>query len=260
MRIHVINLDRDPQRLIDTREQFAAAGLAAQVCRVAAIDAQAEDFAAPGYAPRSWRDRWELKRSEQAVFESHRSVWARIAEGDDACGLVCEDDILVSGEMPTLLEALDCDRFGVVKLDGFSADRRYGARMDMRGWTVWEIIEPVPSAACYALSRAAARSLLELSERYCATLDDFLFTARGGLCPVQIDPAVAVQRMCCAEPGGTGVAAGSLREGRDPDRPSRGPLLYRLQKEIRRAARRVASRATPKTRPELADDLPPYAG
>lgn len=257
MRVYVINLDRDSERLRETLQEFRAAGLGAMVERVPAVDAAAPDFEAPGYAPHSWRDRWELKRSEQAVFESHRKVWQRIAGDDAGQGIVCEDDILVSSDMKGLLEALDCDRFGIVKLDGFFADRRYGKVQAMNGWPVRDIVEPVPSAACYAVSRDAARALLARSTGYCATLDDFVFARQGGFCPVQIDPAVAVQRMCCAAAGGD-TAPQSLRERRDTDPPARGPVLFRLQKELRRALRRIAGPGGARIRPALAGDLPPY--
>jgi glycosyl transferase family 25 len=254
MQIHVINLDRDPDRYAETLEQFEMAGLGDQVLRFAAIDAQDPGFASPGYAPHSWRDRWELKRSEQAVFESHRSVWQRLAVGPSEGGVVCEDDILVSVEFRRALAALDVRRFGVVKLDGFNVDRRHGAVLDMNGWPVREITEPVPSAAGYAVSRDAARKLVSDSEAYCATLDDFVFAPRAGVRPVQIDPAVAVQRMCCQSEGGDA----SVREGRDRGAVARGPLSYRMLKEVRRGLKRRAARNLVKFRPALAPDLPPY--
>lgn len=254
LQIHIINLDSDPGRYAETLEQFQQTGLDDQVLRFAAIDGRDPDFVASGYAPHSWRDRWEMKRSEQAVFESHRAIWESLAAGSAAGAVICEDDILVSKAFRALLAALDCARFGVVKLDGFCADRRYGTAHDMNGWAVREISEPVPSAACYAVSRAAARRLTEDSRSYCATLDDFVFAPRQGVRPVQIDPAVAVQRMCCQ----SDETAGSLREGRDRAAAARGPLAYRLMKEARRGWRNIALRKTAKIRPVLAADLPPY--
>jgi glycosyl transferase family 25 len=257
--IRVINLDRDAERWRDTMQEFEAAGVGEMVERLPAVDGAAADFAAPGYAPHSWRDRWELKRSEQAVFESHRKAWQTIVRGRDAQGLVCEDDILVSPEFPKLLDVLDCARFGVVKLDGFSAERRYGAELDMNGWPVLEIVEPVPSAACYALSRAAAERLLADSATYCETLDDFVFRPRAGLQPVQLSPGVAVQRMCCEAAAETGESA-SLRERRDSSGATKGPLPYRVLKEGRRLLRRLQSSRATKRRPALAAGLPPFQG
>lgn len=235
------------------QEQLNAAGLLPLIERVGAVDAQAPGFSAPGYMPHRWGDRWELKRSEQAVFESHRSVWKIIAEGADASGIVCEDDIYVSGTFKYLLSELDCAKFGVVKLDGFNASRRYGSEQSMGGWPVWEICEAVPSAACYAVSRSAAQQLMDDSENYCATLDDFVFKKRAGIWPVQIVPAVAVQRMCCSTD-----SSQSEREASDSSHVSKGPAIYRLRKEVGRALGRFRKRRASPSRVQLARDLPPY--
>lgn len=258
MRIHVINLDRDPGRFAETLEQFDAAGLKDRVERVPAIDAQAPEFASPGYAPHRWLDRWELKLSERAVFESHRSVWQRIADGEDAYGIICEDDILVSETFADVVSVLDFDGHGVIKLDGFSADRRYGDVQNMGGRELWEIVEAVPSAACYAVTKEAAGILLRASEQYCATLDDFVFAPRAGLQPVQLVPAVAVQRMCCIVQSESAERMDSTRESRDRTSRARGPFAYRLSKEIRRGLQRLRNGSRSKTRPTLADDLPGY--
>lgn len=270
--ILVINLDRMPERWDFVRAQFAAAGLADQTTRFSAVDASAPGFHAPGYAPHSWRDRWELETSEQAVFESHLALWRQVADHHPDGAVICEDDILVSQRFGTALQALDLPRFGVVKLDGFAAQRRYGPVLDMGGWPVRPILEAVPSAACYALGAEAARQLVAAADGYCETLDDFVFAPRPGLTPVQLFPAVAVQGMSCvAGPAGPipGAIAHSQRDG--PARPraaSKGPLSYRLLKEARRLARRLAREFGADRRliaqggsvvcPDLATDLPEY--
>ncbi|MDK3074954.1 glycosyltransferase family 25 protein [Sedimentitalea sp. JM2-8] len=251
----VISLDDATERWEIVRDQFAEFGFEAE--RLPAVDGRVEGFQGEGYAPHSWRDRWELKPSEQAVFESHRNAWRRIVESGVAQGIVCEDDILVSPEFRKLPAALDTRRFGIVKLDGFSADRHYGAECAMNGWTVWEIVETVPSAACYALSLSAAERLLADSVTYCETLDDFVFRPRAGLQPVQLSSGVAVQRMCCEVPEKADGPA-SLRERQDRSRAKNGPLPYRAWKEWKRLQRRFWNRNTPKRRPTLAAGLPPY--
>ncbi len=270
--VHVINLDRVPGRWQFTRDQFAAAGMTDAVHRFSAVDAKAPDFSASGYAPHSWRDRWELTASEQAVFESHRALWRLVRDHHRAGAVICEDDILVSGRFAAAYAALDLDRHGVIKLDGFNAVRRYGPARAMGGWSVRPILEPVPSAACYALSAAAADLLITASQRYCATLDDFLFAARPGLTPVQLFPAVAVQGMCCIDdtegplPGG--IAQSERAGPGGVRRAGKGPLPYRLAKEGRRAwartrnalgaDRRLFAAGGVQAMPKLADDLPGY--
>ncbi|MDP5217882.1 glycosyltransferase family 25 protein [Ruegeria sp. 2205SS24-7] len=258
MQIFVINLDRSPERFSAMQTEFAKVRLEQHLNRISAIDATDPGFAAPGYTPHSWRDRWELKRSEQAVFESHRAVWRRIADIEDTVGIVCEDDIFVSTAFPSLLAALEGQHFGVVKLDGFNAMRRYGPATEMNGWQLRAIVEPVPSAACYAVSSAAARRLLADGETYCETLDDFVFRARTGVDPVQLFPAVAVQQMCCISPGSEGVQETSQRERQDSSKAAKGPAPYRVVKEIRRSLRKRNLRGFEAYMPALCDDLPRY--
>lgn len=271
--IFAINLDRAPERMGFIRRQFDAVGLESALIRFPAQDAQDRSFSAPGYAPGNWRDRWSLRRSEQGVFESHRGVWERIATGAADGGVVCEDDILISSKLPDALDDLDFDRHGIVKLDGFSAVRRYGPAIDMGRFSVRGILEPVPSAACYALSLEAARRLLADSERYCTTLDDFVFKRRPGLTPVQLFPAVAVQGMCVTATNAARVPEPVLQSEREAgetsrDRTDKGPRLYRLAKEGRRtgeslwrifgADRRLRAAGGLIASPVLASDLPPY--
>ncbi|MEX0350483.1 MAG: glycosyltransferase family 25 protein [Paracoccaceae bacterium] len=267
MEIYCINLDRDPERMAGIRRQFEAVGMAGDLLRFAAIDARAGGFHAPGHAPHSWRDRWELKPSEQAVFESHRAIWQHVADGSAQGAVICEDDILVSRRFPEAVGALDLARFGVVKLDGFDASSHYGPEHEMNGWKVRPVRQAVPSAACYALSQTAARKLLKDSGRYCETLDDFVFRARPGLHPVQLFPGVAVQGVCVAEAQAAPQEDSSRISAREAEdragavRRSKGPAAYRLYKELRRNLRklRLSIGEGVICRPPLADDLPPYA-
>ncbi len=270
--IFVINLDRAPERWTFVRQQFQDTGLGDRVRRFSAVDAKADGFQAPGYAPHSWRDRWELETSEQAVFESHLAIWRKVAAEYPQGAVICEDDILVSGEFRNVIKILDGVLDGIVKLDGFSARRRYGAVREMGGLIVRPILEAVPSGACYALAQGAAIALIEAAERYCETLDDFVFSpARNGNA-VQLFPAVAVQGICCdPDPARAipGAITQSEREGPAKLRKAaKGPFPFRLRKELLRLSHRLRVAAGNDRRllanggliacPELADDLPPY--
>ncbi len=266
-KIFVINLDRHPERFAFVKDQFETSGLGARLHRFSAIDARSDGFSALGYTPHSWTDRWELTLSEQAVFESHRALWAQIAEQEPNGALICEDDILVSHRMASVLDTMPLDRFGVIKLDGFSAVRRYGPPQ-LGADAYRAILEPVPSAACYGLSQAAAQTLLTASETYCDTLDDFLFRRRPGITPVQHFPGVAVQGMCCVATEVPDFIAGSDREGAAGRQAAKGPAAYRLRKEWRRSWTRLRHKAGGDSAlqrsggiiamPPLVDDLPPY--
>lgn len=268
--IIVINLDRVPDRMDAVMAQFERADLSESVDRFSAVDAKSPDFVAPGYAPGSWRDRWTLSPSEQAIFASHRKIWQRIAKGADAGAVICEDDILVSSRFGAAVRDLEIERYGVIKLDGFSASRHYGPKMRMGEFEARDILEPVPSAACYAISKAAACRLLEDSALFCATLDDYIFTVRKGLRPVQLVPAVAVQGMCCADDRSVpeAIAASERDTKTSLARADKGPLFYRLNKELKRAVRKLSQALGADRRlirrggvlscPQLAVDLPKY--
>lgn len=260
--ILVINLDRAEARLASMRRQLEGVGLQDRLGRVAAVDAAVPEFSAPGYAPGGYGDRWSLLPVEQAIFESHRVAW-QVAV-DQGGAVICEDDLMVSASLPAVLPELDLARFGVIKLDGFFAARRYGPKVDMGAVHVREIRETVPSAACYALSAEAARQLLADSERYAMTLDDYVFQPRAGLTVVQLCPAVAVQEMCVTVPVGERASAMERASGRD----AKGPALFRLRKELRRGSTRLRRRLGGDkallaeggviARPDLAADLPKY--
>ena len=256
--VHVISLDDAAHRWEVVERQMAAQSLTAQ--RFSAFDGRVGGFIAHGYAPHGQvadASRWEIKPSEQAVFASHQALWRKLAEGPDAAGVICEDDILISRGFAACLSKIDPQAAGVIKLDGFDQARNYGPLLDQDGWARRQILLPVPSAACYMLTRAAAQQLCKDSAAFCDTLDDFLFRARPGITPMQLWPAIAVQEVCVQS-----GPADSLREATDAQhviKAARGPLWFRLRKELRRAARRRALRqAGPVVAPPLMRDLPPY--
>lgn len=269
--IIVINLDRAPNRLIAVLEQFDRAQLSKNIKRFSAMDAMSPNFFAPGYAPGTWRDSWALSTSAQACFFSHREVWKSVAEGTATGAVICEDDIMISKNLGAVLQTLEIERYGVIKLDGFSAYRRYGAKMKMGDYVVREIVSLVPSSACYAISKAAARRLLEDSSKFCTPLDNFVFAARKDLHPVQLFPGIAVQGMCRVDDK---LVPEAIRaSGRNVDdmivpRVEQGPFLYILHKKLKRAGLKLARAVVTdrqlirhgggKFRPHLANDLPQY--
>lgn len=266
MKIYVINLDRSPAGWAFVAEQFGRIGLKQSIVRFSAIDARAQGFTSPGYRPHTWRDRWELKSSEQGIFESHRALWSAIATSHPEGGVICEDDILVSADMRDVLNRLHLNRLGIVKLDGAPMLRHFGQAIEVDGLRFREIADAIPSAGCYALSQDAAHMLYRDSETYCETLDDFVFRRRSGLRPMQIWPAIAVQPVYCAQSVETlsWMPDSIMQSERSTERDaalSKGPFAYRLVKEARRSLRkfRQAVRGSVGTRPPLADDLPEYA-
>lgn len=240
--IYYINLDRVPERRAFMEGQFAAQGLAAQ--RISAVDAF-DNPQPPEYAPASWLDRWSLTTSEVACFESHRLAWRTIRDGAAPCGVVMEDDAILSAGFGAALEGLPEAALAadVIKLDGANQKRRLGGFRDVAGVPLRPIEQTIGSAAAYLISRAAAAKLEARAARYCDHLDDYIFTPRADWAPMQLDPAVAVQGMFVHEDPSARDQSVDKSERTSDTRinagASRGPLRYRLSKEVKRSLRKL---------------------
>lgn len=243
--VHVINLDRVPERAAFMQAQCGQAGFD-DIRRFSAVDA-ATMAPSPRYRPARWGAYWSLLPSEVAVFESHRALWEAIAESGRPA-VVLEDDVLLSRDTARLCEVLaaSAERFDMVKLDALSWPLRLGRETVVGDAVLRPLDGVVPSAAAYLLSPSGARLLLRRSRAYCDHLDDFITRRHPGYRAFQLVPAVAMQAMFADPSGLTGVPqsiAGSERTSAAPRaRAPKGPALYRLGKEIGRGARRLARR------------------
>ena len=91
MKLFVINLDRQPERL--GRMKSLLEGLELQFSRVSAVDGKLlseEEI-------RSWQGRdvgpHQLRAGETAVLLSHRQCWQRIVDEGLSCAAIFEDDL-----------------------------------------------------------------------------------------------------------------------------------------------------------------------
>jgi hypothetical protein len=87
MRVHLINLDRSPERLATMRQALAERGVGFE--RLAAIDGRTLAAEALARHP-------DISAGEIGCLLSHRAAWKLIADGDDPFGTVLEDDVLLS--------------------------------------------------------------------------------------------------------------------------------------------------------------------
>jgi len=240
--IYFINLDRVPERADFMTAQCSRVGLVDPV-RFSAVDAaEGHDF--PRYQPRRWGPYWTLRRSEVAVFESHRALWEKIAAATGA-GVIFEDDVLLSDSFKDVIDALatGAASFDLIKLDALSGRVRLGAETQIGSSRVRVITDVLPSAAAYMLTPEGARKLLSRSGQYCDHLDDFITRPFDGFRAYQLLPGIAVQGMF-ADVGARmdipASIANSERTGTTQPAPyDKGPVIYRLAKEVRRAGRRL---------------------
>lgn len=272
MKVYYINLDRVPERARFMQQQFARAEILDPI-RFSAIDA-AQGLDAAGYRPKTWGPYWTLRRSEVAVFESHRALWTKISAAQ-APGAIFEDDVFLSHTAGAVLARIagQAHPFDAIKLDGVREVIRLGAENRLCGEAMRPIRQVIPSAAAYVLSPRGARDLLARTERYCDHLDDVLTRPTRTYCPQQLTQAIAVQGMFADLNAQQNVPASIFGSERTKVHTSeeiyeRGPTAYRIAKEARRSLLRLSRRLFEDQRlvrtggqigaVALAPDLPPY--
>lgn len=246
MNTYFINLDRATERAAFMAKQFAQAGIS-NPNRFSAIDAS-KGLGKTGYTPHKWGPYWTLRKSEIAVFESHRALWKKICASGKP-GAIFEDDVFLSrtaGDILARFASQNCD-FTMVKLDALREEIRLGGEQVLCGENVRPIMQVVPSAAAYVLSPKAAQDLLIRTECYCDHVDDTLTKPLQGYRAMQLMQAIAVQGMFADISGRQGVPSSIFGSERTTARPTqeaydRGPASYRILKELRRTARKTSRR------------------
>ncbi|EPX79868.1 Glycosyl transferase, family 25 [Litoreibacter arenae DSM 19593] len=163
--------------------------------------------------------------------------------------VVLEDDVFVSEELGAAVEDIISHSpkdFDVVKLDGVPQVCLYGKIMPVGGGRhLREVLQVSASAACYLVSRRGAERLVVESEQFCDHLDDFIFNPASGRTILQLDPAVAVQAIWSEQPNieTIGETVKTSERTQDPKinpQKSKGPVLYRLLKDLKRNARKLS--------------------
>jgi len=250
--IFYINLDRVPERKVFMETQFAAAELAGAQ-RFSALDGQQPGaLDGNGYVPGTG-SRWGLKQSEIACFESHRAVWQMAIDKGLKSVAVFEDDVEMSAQAGAVITALlgQSDDFDFVKLDYSPKSLRFGPETSIAGVPVRPMLEMAPSAAAYILSSAACRKLLSWSEQYSDHLDDFVSIPRPDWRMYQCFPAVGVQMIWSKQQDQTVETVKVSERSQDKMTNSgldKGPLWFRLRRELQAAGRKLFWKAGGQTR------------
>ncbi|MFC3074071.1 glycosyltransferase family 25 protein [Shinella pollutisoli] len=174
--IYVINLDRVPARLAESRARLDAAGLAFR--RVRAVDGRmlTEDQLRRVGAPRPRFAKRPVTPAEVACFLSHRKAWAEIAAGDAPVAVVLEDDFVLEPGAARILERLarlPCT-WDMLKLYSDGARPMVEAVPLAGGYRIGTPLVLPPTTVAYAITRPAARALTALPPSIAWPIDLYL--------------------------------------------------------------------------------------
>ncbi len=169
MTIFVISLPDALQRRASIARQMAHLGLPFSF--IDGVRIGAEELAARGYdePSRLLRYAYGMSVGEVGCFLAHRAAWRAVRDEPGKC-LVLEDDAVVAGLTPALLEQLGETPYPLVRLAGvFEKKHKFiGQSAIAKYWG-----DP-SGAAAYVLGPREAARLLQKSERFYMPVDDFM--------------------------------------------------------------------------------------
>jgi glycosyl transferase family 25 len=161
--IFVINLDRDPDRLVDMQREFARVGLSFE--RIPAIlgtdlppDSRPYFFDAAGSVASP------LRKGEIGCYASHLKTWKQIADREQLpAALVCEDDIRLPDDMPELLDRIIASApkgWDIIRLSSNSKRPVSFVMPLINGYQLVRYWKISVLAGAYLISRAGAEKML----------------------------------------------------------------------------------------------------
>jgi GR25 family glycosyltransferase involved in LPS biosynthesis len=239
-----INLDRVPERRKFMEKELNIAGLS-NTLRFSAIDAKKEGKLNQARFISGAGDRWSLPKSAIACFESHRAVWQIAVDQDLDAIIIFEDDVLLSSDIGKIISAFveSSNQFDIIKLDIGGLQSKCAELMEISGFPVRKLLARIDSAGAYILSNSGAKKLLQRSNTYGDTLDDFLYTPLSNWRMYQLFPAAVAQVVYLdkfKDKFNHFIENKVLESEREespeinPQNLPKGPFWFRMRKEFRR--------------------------
>lgn len=192
----MINLPKDKERRKFQEIQLHKLGLDYEI-----VDAVAVNDIEPSVFKKHHYD-WQrpLRNVEVACYYSHRSLWEKIIERDEAA-LILEDDALMSKCVPAILKYLSTlENVDYVNLEvrgrkKLVADK--GVEIPSSKSKIHRLYLDRTGAAGYLLYPSGAKKLLEQEEKKGIGLADAHITACYDLIGYQVEPAPLIQLDQC---------------------------------------------------------------
>jgi glycosyl transferase family 25 len=219
MKLFVINLDRQEERLRRMAAMFDAIGL--QLTRVSAVDGR--------QLSEETIKRWcrgsvlgAARPGATACFLSHRGCWQRIVDEALPYAAIFEDDLHLGNDVAALLANGDWvpENADVVKLETMRQPTRMGktplAAPGAR--KLYRLAGKHIGAGGYLVTRKGAEKLLKMSETFSDPVDHFLFNpelpSASSLVAFQLTPAICMQDFFLKEPAAVIGLGSDLHEER----------------------------------------------
>lgn len=169
MKIFIISLPEARERRVLIDGQMAAAGLAYSI--IDGIRPTAAQIHSSGYRElrRLVRYGYGMSAGEVGCFLAHQAAWKAVCAQKEKC-LILEDDAVVSGLNPSLLECLQHSPHGLIRLAGTFTKRHkfIGKTTYAKYWG-----DPAGTVA-YVIGPQEAEKLLEKSSSFYMAVDDFM--------------------------------------------------------------------------------------
>jgi glycosyl transferase, family 25 len=163
LHVFLINLDRDPDRLVHMRTALGQVGLVPE--RVPAVYGLAmPDWVKPYFLDADGCVASRLKVGEVGCYASHLVTAKRLLERGLPYALVCEDDLRFDADLVALIEATLAvlpRNWGIVRLSN-APKSPYLARADLPGERDLAVYSRVPNnTGAFLLSADGAKKLLK---------------------------------------------------------------------------------------------------
>ena len=235
MKILIINLKSDTQRLNFQRRQMARLGLKFE--RLSATTA--EQIPAAELANQAGQWERPMRETEVACLYSHRAAWKSVAHSNTPA-LILEDDALLSSKLPNILQALSLRQ----DLDHVTLEIRSRKKLLAKetlplppSGTLVRLYQDRTGAGAYVLWPRGAKILLQNSNR-AAGLADAIIAAAYDMRSFQIEPAAAMQLDQCENYGVTSPLQTQTTIG---TKSSQKPSAIGLSDEFKFKTRRIKS-------------------
>lgn len=202
MKILLINLAKDVERLRSSEKLFARLGLTFE--RLEGVNGKElpdEDFRRfTATRPRDGKYNWT--HGKVGCFLSHSTAWKICAEGDDDHIAIFEDDLHVSDEMIHFLsnDSWMPKDFDIIRMESptnrIKANKKPG--LSYRGRNILKVGSTSWCAGSYILSKRGAQKLLSVPEKFHHNPDRFMFCYEDSviarqLNTYQVSPSLTIQ-------------------------------------------------------------------